>query len=360
MQDWVEYLTLDGNSEMGLLRQMNGQKEPWNVPFFGIGNENWGCGGQMQPEFYADLFRRYSTYVRNYSGNDLTEIAGGAGSDNYRWTEVLMRDVGLRMDAMSVHYYVVPNSWQSKGPATGFGEHDWFAVMKKSLLLDDVLGRHEAIMDRYDPENRVQLMVDEWGTWYDVEPGTNPRFLYQQNTLRDAVSAAIILNVFNTHARRVKMANLAQTVNVLQAMILTEGDRIVLTPTYHVFEMYKVHQGAQLLTTRLETRPYKLQQEEIDRLQVSASRQKGKIHVTLANLHPREHETLEVLLRGVEMDKIKGRILTGDGPDTHNTFEQPDRLRPVPFSNFETFNGGWTMTVPARSVVALEVSTSAS
>lgn len=360
MQDWVEYMTYAGDSEMGLLRKANGQEEPWKVPFFGVGNENWGCGGEMDPEFYADVFRRYATYVREYSGNEMTEIAGGAGSDNYEWTEVLMRDVGRRMDAMSVHYYVVPNSWQHKGPATGFDEKDWFSVMQKSLQLDEVLQRHITIMDRYDPENRVQLMVDEWGTWYDADPGTKPGFLEQQNSLRDGVSAAIMLNIFNSHSRRVKMANLAQTVNVLQAMILTQEDKMVLTPTYHVFEMYKVHQDADLLPTRLQTSQYRFGDDEVDRLHVSASRKDGKLNVSVANTDTRVAETLKVVLRGTQAGRIKGRILTAEAIDAHNTFDSPDRLKPSEFTGFEAVDGGWEMTVPARSVVVLEVETGAS
>jgi alpha-N-arabinofuranosidase len=358
MQDWVEYLTIDDPSEMGLLRRKNGHEQPWKLPFFGIGNENWGCGGNMQPDFYADLYRRYATYVRDYSGNELTKIAGGAGSDNYEWTEVLMRDVGRRMDAMSVHYYVVPNNWRHKGPATSFAEADWFSVMKKSLQLDEVLSRHETIMDRYDPNNQVQLMVDEWGTWYDVEPGTNPRFLFQQNSLRDAASAAIMLNTFNSHARRVKMANLAQTVNVLQAMILTHDDQIVLTPTYHIFNLYKVHQDAQLLTTRLQTRPYEFEGQQIGRLHVSASRKGTKIHLSLVNLDPHQDEPLEVKLRGVKVGGIKGQVLTADEMDAHNTFEQKNRVRPVTFTNFQSTEGGCSMVVPAKSIVVTEISVS--
>lgn len=357
MQDWVEYMTFGGESEMGLLRRQHGQAEPWKLPFFGIGNENWGCGGNMRPEFYADLYRQYATYVREYSGNELTEIAGGAGSDNYEWTEVLMREIGRRMDAMSVHYYVVPNSWRNKGPATGFPEKDWFSVMQKSLQLDEVLTRHETIMDRYDPGNQVQLMVDEWGTWYDPEPGSNPGFLVQQNSLRDAISAAVMLNTFNTHARRVKMANLAQTVNVLQAMIMTRDDQMVLTPTYHVFDLYKVHQDSQLLTARLQTRAYKFGEEEISSLHVSASRKGGTIHVSLANLDPHQDEPLEVTLRGVRAGSIRGQIMTGDEMDAHNTFEQKERVQPVPFTDIQSTSEGWRMTVPSKSVIVLEVST---
>ena len=242
MREWIEYITFDGPSSLAELRKANGREKPWKLPYFGVGNESWGCGGNMRPEYYADLYRRYSTYVRNFSDNRIYKIACGASDFDFRWTEVLMREAGRFMDGLSLHYYTVPGDWSNKGSATEFDEREWFVTMKKTLVMDDLITRHSSIMDYYDPEKRVGLIVDEWGTWYDVEPGTNPGFLYQQNTLRDALVAGINLNIFNNHCDRVHMANLAQTVNVLQAMILTEGERMVLTPTYHVFYMYKVHQ----------------------------------------------------------------------------------------------------------------------
>jgi alpha-N-arabinofuranosidase len=360
MQDWVEYMTFDGPSEMGNLRRKHGRGEPWKLPFFGIGNENWGCGGRMRPEFYADLVRRYQTYVRDYSGNEVTKIAaGGAGREDYNWTEVLMREAGRYLDALSHHHYVVPGSWRAKGPATGFGEKEWFSLLEKSLRLDHVLKRHIAIMDRYDPEGRVNLMVDEWGTWYDVEEGTNPRFLYQQNSLRDALVAGIMLNIFNQYARRVQMATLAQTVNVLQAMILTQDTEIVLTPTYHVFDMYQVHQDAELLPVRLDTASYSFEENEIPKLNVSGSRNKfGKVHITVCNLDPKQAEPLDVQLRGeVVVEDVTGRVLTAERVDSHNSFGRPAEVFPVDFEEFEIQRNHLSTTIPAKSVVLLEVTT---
>lgn len=225
MSEWVEYLTFGGESPMSLLRAENGREEPWKVTYFGVGNENWGCGGNMRPEYYADVYRRYQTYVRNYGDNKIHRIACGPNSDDYNWTEVLMREAARFMDSLTLHYYTVPGEWQNKGPATGFAEREWFTTLRKTLHMDELITRHSVIMDKYDPERRVGLIVDEWGTWYDVEPGTNPGFLYQQNTIRDALVAGLTLNIFHKHHQRVRMANIAQTVNVLQAVILTEGEK---------------------------------------------------------------------------------------------------------------------------------------
>ena len=256
MREWIEYITFEGPSTLTELRKENGEEKPWKLPYFGVGNENWGCGGMMRPEYYADEYRRYATYVRSFSGNKIYKIACGASDFNYRWTEVLMREAGRFMDGLSLHYYTVARDWKNKGSAIDFDERDWFMTMKKTLMMDELVTRHSTIMDQYDPDKRVGLIVDEWGTWHDPEPGTHPRFLYQQNTLRDALVAGINLNIFNNHCDRVQMANIAQTINVLQAVILTEGEKMILTPTYHVFDMYKVHQNAQQLSVEFESSQY--------------------------------------------------------------------------------------------------------
>lgn len=205
MQQWVEYITFDGISPMANLRRANGRAEPWALPYFGVGNENWGCGGHMRPEFYADLYRQYQTYIRKFGQNKVYKIACGANSFDYRWTEVLMREAERFMDGLSLHYYTVPNDWRAKGSATIFDEAAWIRTLRKALVMDELVSRHSTIMDQYDPAKRVGMVVDEWGTWYDVEPGANPGFLYQQNTLRDALVAGVTLNIFNAHADRVKI-----------------------------------------------------------------------------------------------------------------------------------------------------------
>jgi alpha-N-arabinofuranosidase len=247
MSEWVEYMTFGGTSPMADLRRANGRDEPWALKYFCVGNENWGCGGNMRPEFYADQYRRYQTYVRNYGDNRIFKIACGPNSDDYAWTDVFMSIAGRYADAISLHYYTVTGEWDGKGSATDFTEADYYRTLKKALRMEELIAGHLRIMDRHDPERRVSLIVDEWGTWHDVEPGTNPGFLYQQNTMRDAMVASATLDIFNAHSDRVSMANIAQTVNVLQAVILTEGDRMLLTPTYHVFDLYKGHHGAERL-----------------------------------------------------------------------------------------------------------------
>jgi alpha-N-arabinofuranosidase len=356
MQEWIEYLTFDGDSPMSKLRRANGQDPPWQVTMWGVGNENWGCGGQMRPEFYADQYRRYATYCRNLGENRLYKIACGANSDDYHWTEVLMREAVNRMNGLSLHYYTVTGDWRHKGSATDFTEDQWFQTLKKALFMDELIVRHKTIMDRYDPDKRVGLLVDEWGTWHDVEPGTHPRFLYQQNTLRDALVAGLTLNIFNQHSDRVQGANIAQTVNVLQAMVLTQGDRLVLTPTYHVFAMFKVHQNATLLPLTLKSTLYSCGAEDIPSLSASASRaDDGKIYLTLCNLDPNQAQSLVCEVRGVKLATIHGHILTSNSINAHNTFENPRELEPQSFWGLTMTDNTIEGELPPKSVVALEL-----
>lgn len=357
MREWIEYITFDGESTLANLRAANGRKKPWKLRYFGIGNENWGCGGNMRPEYYADLYRRYSTYVRDFSGNKIFKIACGANVDDYNWTEVLMREAGRFMDGLSLHYYTIPGDfWLGKGSATNFDEGEWFITLKKALRIDELITRHSVIMDRYDPEKRVALVVDEWGTWYDVEPGTNPAFLYQQNTIRDALVAAIHFNIFHKHCDRVRMANIAQTINVLQAVIHTEGSKMVLTPTYHVFNMYKVHQDAELLDLNIKSPGYGYAGESIPQVTATSSVDKeGKIHISLCNLSPKEPAIIECELRGEKKTSVTGTILTAEEMNAHNTFENPNKVVPQHFDGASITDNKIKVLLPAMSVVALEV-----
>src|SRR3990170_4738917 len=255
--DWVQYTTFNGVSPMSDLRKKNDRDNPWKVKYWGIGNEAWGCGGNMRPEYYADVYRQYSTFLSGWENDEkIFRIASGANSSDYKWTEVLMRDIPHHMlEGVDLHHYSVID-WNKKGPSTAFTEEQYFTTMQRATLMEELVQKHSNIMDKYDPERKVALVVDEWGGWYDVEPGTNPGFLYQQNTMRDAMIAGVTLNIFNNHSDRVKMANLAQTINVLQAVILTDEERMILTPTYHVMEMYNVHQGARLLKLNIKSNDY--------------------------------------------------------------------------------------------------------
>ncbi|MFB5066412.1 MAG: alpha-N-arabinofuranosidase [Candidatus Wallacebacter cryptica] len=356
MEQWVEYMTFDGESPMANLRRENGRDEPWKLPYFGVGNENWGCGGNMRPEYYADLYRRYATYVRNYRGNNIYKIACGANGHDFRWTEVMMREAGRMMNGLSLHYYTVPGTWGDKGSATDFDHKEWFVTLKKTMVMDDLITRHGAIMDFYDPHKRVGLIIDEWGTWYNVEPGTNPGFLYQQNTIRDALVAGINFNIFHKHCQRVQMTNIAQTVNVLQAVLLTEGDKLVKTPTYHVFDMYKVHQDADAVDVYCESDLYQFENESIPQVTVSASRNaEGQLHISLCNLDPQNAAEIDCDLRGMDAVFVSGTILTADVMNDHNTFDEPDKVAPSAFDEAVLNQNKLSVKLPPMSVAVLKV-----
>lgn len=356
MHDWVEYMTFDGVSPMAELRRANGHPEPWKLKFFGFGNESWGCGGNMRPEYYADEFRRYQTFAHNYSGNELYRIACGPNGDDYAWTETVMRLAGKFMNALSLHYYTVPNNWQDKGSATEFTEADWYKTLRKTFFMEELIAHHTSIMDRYDPEHKVGLIVDEWGTWYNAEPGTNPSFLYQQNTMRDALVAAVNLNIFNKHSDRVVMANIAQIVNVLQSVILTDGDKIILTPTYHVFDLFKDHQDATLVESFVEAETIGDGEDTVPGLQESASvSEDGTVHVTLANLSTHKAYPVETALAGMNAKSVTARILT-NRYNALNTFGAPDTVKIEAFKDITTTADGLRFEIPACSVMELTIS----
>jgi alpha-N-arabinofuranosidase len=356
MEQWVEYMTYPSSSSLARERAANGRKEPWKLPYLGLGNELWGCGGNMRAEYAADVTRRYSTFVKAPAGQKILRIASGASGSNYNWTEVLMREAGSTIDGIGVHYYTLPGDWDRKGPATGCDEAAWAATLGKTLRMDEYVARHSAIMDKYDPQKRVWLAVDEWGTWYDVEPGTNPGFLYQQNSLRDALVAAININIFVKHADRVKMANIAQMANVLQAMILTDGPRMVLTPTYHAFSLYKPFQDATALPIELNSPWYHKDQWAIPAVNAAAVRDTaGQVHVALVNLDPNRPVPVSARLSGLGATSVSGQVLTAPAMDAVNSFDQPDRVAPAPFAGAAISGDTLTVTLPPKSVVMLSL-----
>lgn len=356
MQQWVEYITFGGVSPMADLRRKNGRKEPWKIKYWGVGNENWGCGGHMRPEYYADLYRQFQKYLRNFSDNKLYKIAGGSHDEQYHWTEVLMQQAAKHMRGLSLHCYSHPSAKHASGSATKFGEGEWFSTLKSALRIEGLIEKHGAIMDRYDPEKKIGMIVDEWGTWYAVEPGTNPGFLYQQNSLRDALVAGVSLHVFHRHCDRVTMANIAQTINVLQAMVLTDGAKMLLTPTYHVFEMFKVHHDATLLPLEL-TCDQCAAEPSLPRISASASRSKqGQMHLSLCNLEPNLPAEVACVFQGAKVSKASGRILTANAITAHNTFDQQEVVRPVTFNETKLDGDSLTVNLPAKSVVVLELS----
>jgi len=357
MMEWIEYMTSDSDSSLARLRRENGRDKPWKVPYFAVGNESWGCGGEMRPEHYADEYRRYATFIKNYSGNHIQKLAVGSHDDYYAWTEVLMSQAAHHMQGLSLHYYTLPTgNWNKKGSATQFGENAWHATLARTLLMDEFIQKHSAIMDKYDPQKHVGLMVDEWGTWYDGDPGKDMGALYQQNSIRDAIVAGVNLNIFNKHSDRVQMANIAQMVNVLQSMILTDKEKMIVTPTYHVFEMYKVHQGASLIPIEMKAPEYRLGQSSVPALQASASRDAaGKIHISIVNLDPNRAAQVSTRITGATVKNITGRVLTAPAMTTTNTFDKPDAVRPARFTDFQLQGGQITLNLPSKSVVVLEL-----
>lgn len=359
MSEWVEYMTFDGESPMADWRKENGQPEPWKLKYFGVGNENWGCGGNMRPEYYADEYRRYQTYVRNYGENSIYKIAGGANVDDYNWTEVLMKNAHWLMDGLSLHYYTMPGDfWSGKGSALNFPENEWFLTMKKATYMDELINKHGTIMDKYDPEKRIGMIIDEWGTWYEVERGTNPGFLYQQNTIRDALVAALHFNIFHKHCNRVQMTNIAQTVNVLQAMIHTEGEKMVLTPTYHVFDMYKVHQDNELLAVDLSYETYQYNDEILPQVDVTASRDdRGNIYISLCNIDHENNAAVKLDLRGntLENMNLSGTIITANAMDAHNTLENPHAVEITDFTEIIVEQNLLNIELPAMSIVTVAI-----
>lgn len=360
---WVEYMTA-ADGPMAKLRKQNGRENPWRVKYIGVGNESWGCGGNMRPEYYADLYRRYQTYCRSYNGNRLFKIASGSGEYDLHWTETMMKQAGNHMNGLSLHYYTVAGWSGSKGSATKFSDEDYYWTMGKCLDIENCLKEHIKIMDKYDPRKRVALMVDEWGTWWDEEPGTIRGHLYQQNTMRDAFVAALSLNVFHKYTDRIKMANIAQIANVLQSMILTKEDKMVLTPTYYVFKMYNVHQNATYvpLDITCEQRQVRArmgrdgEQRTLPIVSVTASKaMDGTLYVSLSNVDLKEKNEVTIDLGNVQAKSVSGEILTCKNIADMNTFEQPDVVKTETFKGAKLSKGKLVVKLPAMSIVTLAV-----
>jgi len=360
---WIEYITSDGDSPMANLRRKNGREKSWNLKYLGVGNESWGCGGSMRPEYYADLFRRYGTYCRDYDDHHLYKIASGASDYDYAWTRTLLERAKGNMAGISLHYYTVPGWSGSKGSATKFTKDQYYWTIGKCREIESVLQKHIAIMDELDPKNNVDLLLDEWGTWWDEEPGTIKGHLFQQNTMRDAIVASTSLDIFHKYTRRLKMANIAQIVNVLQSMILTKDDKMVLTPTYYVFQMYGVHQDATYIPTdveceEMETAKTMRRFAEVKLPLVSATASKDKngvLHVSLTNVSMDKAQEVTVKLEGIKASKATGTILATDKIDDLNTFDTPNKVHSAPFSAVKISNGTMKVKLPKNSIVTLTV-----
>ena len=355
--DWVQYTTFGGTSPMSKLRVENGREKPWNVRYWGVGNEAWGCGGNMTPEHYVNIYRQYATFMTDWTNSGkIFRIASGAGSDDYNWTDVIMKGVPHNMlEGVALHHYSVID-WNKKGSAKDFSEEQYFQIMLRALKMDELITRHATIMDKYDPAKKVAMVVDEWGGWYEVEPNTNPGFLFQQNTIRDAVLAGVTLNIFHRNADRVRMANLAQTVNVLQAVVLTNEEKMVLTPTYHVMEMYNVHQDATYLPLEFTSPSYTFGTEKLPAISASASRdEKGITHISLVNIDAKNAQDISVEIHGAKFTSVTGRVLAGEKLQDYNSFESPEKVKPGNFKDASVSGTTLRVKLPAHAVVVLEL-----
>lgn len=351
---WVEYMTSDSQSTVANQRRANGRDKAWDVKYLGIGNEAWGCGGNMTPEYYSDLFKRYTTYTRDYNrAHRLYKIASGASDTDYNWTEVCMKNIGSHMDAIAVHYYTVLD-WVDKGSATKFSTKDYYRTLGRAYGIDECLQKHLAIMDKYDPEKKIDLLVDEWGTWWNVEPGTNPGHLFQQNTMRDVIVASMSFNIFHQYTDRIKMCNIAQVVNVLQSMVLTQGDQIVKTPTWYLFELYKPHQNAQAVPVEYEKGECCYTDKGfVPALSVSASRKDGALTVSLVNpsLDKDQKIDLDWDTIGGKKANVSARILTAASINDYNDFGKEPAVATKDFKDFKVSSKGISFTLPAKAVV---------
>lgn len=353
MSEWIEYMTFDGVSPMAELRKKNGQEKPWKLKYFGIGNESWGCGGNMRPEYYADEYRRYQTYCRNYGDNHLYKIACGPSGDDYNWTDKLLEIIKpWHTDAISMHYYTIPTGdWNHKGSATEFSDEEYYKTISYTLKIDEIITKHCDVMDKHDPEGKIKLIVDEWGGWYDVEEGTNPGFLYQQNAMRDAIIAACNLNIFNNHSDRVTMANIAQVVNVLQSVVLTDGADIVKTPTFYVFKMFCPHHDATLVKAQLDIPAVEFGDTSLPALTYSVSEgADGSLFATVSNCSLEEDFELEV-----NGEITSAQIITSEKATDYNDFGKPEKVTLKDYDGFKASDGGSVITLPKCSVVSFKL-----
>lgn len=364
--DWFEYMTSDKPTALAKLRSANGHRAPYKVKYLGLGNESWGCGGAMSPDHYVEEMKQFDHYTRNYNPEQqspataMKRIAVGWDSGNSDYTEAVMKAWKDKVwswdiEGVSLHGYTIPNSWEKKGPSTGFGEDEYAKAIRATLKMKDWIARQSAIMDKYDPGKKLGLYVDEWGIWTDPNPGSNPGFLQQQNSLRDAVIAALNLDIFMRNADRVRGANIAQMVNVLQAMILTDGSKMLLTPTYWVYRMYVPFQDSSLVPVSFDAGTYAYGDIRLPGVDAIAARDSsGKLWLSLINVDPNRSARIAASIEGFTARSATGQILTAPAVDSHNSFNQPNEVVPRPFAGHASA-GRLLFELPPKSIAVVEV-----
>lgn len=360
---WLEYMTGEQDTTLVRERRANGRDKPWKVSIYAMGNETWGCGGNMRPEYYADLYNQYAAFMKTRPGSMPELLASGDHDDQTVFTEALIRNMRSRMDAISLHYYTILGPrWENKDTATGFNEAGWINTLANTLKIEGFIEKQDALLSEFEKTRagakfkKIGLYIDEWGTWYKPEPGSNPGFLVQQNTLRDAIVAAANFNIFHKYAERVRMTAIAQTVNVLQAMILTDGPKMIRTPTYHAFHMYRPFQNATSLPLEIRTAEYRYDRWSVPQVSASAAKAvDGSIVIGLVNLDPHRAARISAQIEGSRATRVRGEILTAEAMDAHNTFENPNALHPEVFNGAKLDGSRLDATLPAKSVVVLKL-----
>jgi alpha-N-arabinofuranosidase len=363
--EWLEYMTAAAPTALSKERAANGHPDPYKVGFLGLGNESWDCGGAMSPDYYVSLMKVYSRFVLNMNPaqrakDQMLKIAVGPGTPDTEWTEAVMKawkkhTWAWDINGVSLHWYTVPNGWPPSTASDKFGLDDYAKTLKSTLFMDEFLRKQEAVMDKYDPEKKVTLSVDEWGAWHAPLSGSNPAFLVQQNSIRDAILASLNLNIFARHADRVRMANIAQMINVLQAMILTDKGKLVLTPTYYVFKMYVPFQDATFMPVVFDAGTYTHGGVSLPRVDaIAAKGVDGKLLLEITNLDAENPVTINADLTGIAAKSAKAETLTGAAVDSINTFESPNAIVPKQTA-VKVQNGKLSLTVAPRSVTVVSI-----
>lgn len=366
--DWLEYLTTSQPTTLAKERIANGRQNPYKIAYLGIGNESWDCGGNMSPDYYLSQLKIFSRFVRNYNpaqqqgDQQMLKIAVGPGGDEQRftdYTETIMkawqnRQWSWDMHGLSLHNYTVVN-WEKKHSSTDFGEKEYGEILQNTLKIENLIAKNSAIMDKYDPQKKIALVADEWGAWYAPLPGSNPGFLYQQNSQRDAILAALNINIFARRADRVRMANIAQMVNVLQAMILTDKEKMILTPTYHVFKMYVPFQDATFIPVNFNAGVYTHGDIKLPRIDAIAAKDKnGKLWIQITNVDPNQPAEIEINLTGINAKSATGETLTAPKVDSINTFDAPNTVVPKPIAA-KIQGGKLSLKLEPKSVTVISV-----
>ncbi len=365
--DWLEYLTTAQPTALEMERAANGHPAPYKIARLGLGNESWDCGGNMTPDYYLSQMKIYTHFVRNFNPaqqdkDQMLKIAVGPGGDGPRWTdwtEAVMKAYQQHtwswdIDGLSMHDYTVVN-WAHKFSSVGFGEDEYAEFLKETLKMDGLISTHSAIMDKYDPQKKVALIVDEWGGWYAPLPGSNPGFLVQQNSMRDAILAALNLNIFARHADRVRGSNIAQMINVLQAMILTDKEKMVLTPTYYVYKMYVPFQDSTFVPVTFDTGTYVHGDVALPRVDAIAAKDKdGKLWLEITNLDPNQPAEIEASLAGITPKFASGQTLTAAKVDSVNTFDAPNTVTPKAIAA-KVEDGKITLRLDPKSVTVISI-----